>query len=214
MSNHNTCYFLTPEPGGEELIAIAQSMSGMGYNLSYSTKSIVCRLEAREILRDHGARSVLTWGPINEAVLPDNTPRDELLDTLRYQLGRCAAAETLLVIDPYLFPATPDPTYEADLVSLLEPSARAGLRIDIVTKSNRNTALEASVIASLKTMNAAVVVTCKYSNVFHDRFWIADGERGLFVGTSLNGLGRRYAVADYLWEQDARDVAQRHAALP
>jgi hypothetical protein len=33
------------------------------------------------------------------------------------------------------------------------------------------------------------------SSEFHDRFWIADGARGLFVG---NGLGKRYALADYL----------------
>ena len=98
MSDRDTCYFLKPEPGGDELLALAQSLSDMGYSLSCLSKSMVCRLEAKEILREHGARSVLTWGLMNEAVLPDNTPRDELLDTLRYQHGRCAATETLLVI--------------------------------------------------------------------------------------------------------------------
>jgi hypothetical protein len=46
------------------------------------------------------------------------------------------------------------------------------------------------------------------SEKFHDRFWLADGARGLVVGTSLNGLGKRYALVDFMQPSDVRDVVQ------
>ncbi|MEZ5284987.1 MAG: hypothetical protein R2712_09300 [Vicinamibacterales bacterium] len=42
---------------------------------------------------------------------------------------------------------------------------------------------------------------------YHDRFWIADEERGLFVGTSLNGIGKRYCLVDYMAPHDASEIS-------
>lgn len=205
---------MEPDPTGDDLIAVGRTLSEMGINLSYDSVDTACRLEAARMLRDYGARTILASEPLTEAVLPDNTPRDDLLDTLRYQLNRCQASRSLLVVDPYLFPTAPDPKYQADLVSLLSPAAKAGLLIQVATKANGNASLQTSVVADLRAINSTVMPTFKYTNVFHDRYWIADGERGLFVGTSLNGIGRRYAVADYLMEEDARSIASRYAQLP
>ena len=41
----------------------------------------------------------------------------------------------------------------------------------------------------IPTANPSCRLTHRTSNDFHDRLWIADRERGLFVGTSLNGIG-------------------------
>jgi len=58
------------------------------------------------------------------------------------------------------------------------------------------------------------LISTKYSDVFHDRFWIADEVRGVFVGTSLNGIGRRYAIIDYLQQRDVVDIVQRYDQIP
>lgn len=214
MSLPDNCYFLKPEPGGDDLFAVADLLAAKGFELSQSRTSIVARLAAKDLLRDHGPRSLLNWGPLNESVLPDNTPRDVLIDTLRYQLNRCQPTASLLVIDPYLFPSRPDANYRTDLVSLLEPAARAGLRLDIATGQTHNAALMADVLSDLRAINPAVIPTVKLTDDFHDRFWIADGVRGLFIGTSINGIGRRYAIADYLEDEDAIAINARYAAVP
>ena len=48
---------------------------------------------------------------LQEALLPDNTTREDLLDLMRYMVRNIQASAELLIIDPYLFPSTPDPDY-------------------------------------------------------------------------------------------------------
>jgi hypothetical protein len=72
----------------------------------------------------------------------------------------------------------------------------SGIDLEIATKSDRDTALEKAFYNGVTSIRASTNVQTKYTNVFHDRFWIADEERGLFIGTSLNGIGHRYAVSD------------------
>jgi hypothetical protein len=50
-------------------------------------------------------------------------------------------------------------------------------------------------------------VAHRTSNTFHDRFWIDPiSTKGFLCGTSLNGLGKRYALVDHLEPTDAADV--------
>ncbi|MDP1630267.1 MAG: hypothetical protein Q8L66_02470 [Caulobacter sp.] len=208
-----TIYFAEPPLPGDLVLKLAQRLAEQGYSLKQTDEDVLVRLGAGDLLREIGVSKTLRLQLLTEAVLPDNTPRDVLLDTLRYQLAQCAGLHTLLVVDPYLFPAQPDPTYKDDLVSLLRAAASAGLAIEIATKANRNTALQAAVVADIQQINPSITPSFKYTDAFHDRFWIADGARGVFMGTSLNGIGRRYAIADYLAEEDARAIAHRYAAL-
>ncbi len=208
-----TIYFTEPPLPGDLVLELAQRLSEQGYSLNQTDEDVVVRLGTGDLLREIGVSKTLRLQPLTEAVLPDNTPREVLLDTIRYQLAQCKAVHTLLVVDPYLFPAQPDLTYKDDLISLFRAAATAGLAIEIATKANRNTALQAAVVADIQQINPSVSPLFKYTDAFHDRFWIADGERGVFMGTSLNGIGRRYAVADYLAEEDARAIAHRYATL-
>ncbi len=214
MTVPDTCYFLNPKPGGDDLLALGDLLKTAGYELSFLQTTIVARLAAKDLLRQHGPGSLLSWGPLSESVLPDNTPRNVLLDTIRYQLNRCQPTSSLLVIDPYLFPSTPDADYRTDLVSLLKPAVQAGLSLDIATGRRHNAALMADVFADLRAINPVVIPRVKYTDDFHDRFWISDGIRGLFIGTSINGIGRRYAIADYLEEEDAAEIHARYASVP
>ena len=51
-----------------------------------------------------------------------------------------------------------------------------------------------------------IKLVLRTSENFHDRFWIADRSRGLFVGTSPNGIGKRYALADYMDADDVKTI--------
>jgi hypothetical protein len=57
-------------------------------------------------------------------------------------------------------------------------------------------------------MNPHISVEHSKSKYFHDRFWIADDLRGIFVGTSLNGLGKKYALVDNIRDSDTNSIVE------
>ena len=185
-----------------------------GFSLSCIDKRIFVQEEARSLLLEKGCTAILTSQQLNEEVLPDSTPRNAIIDTLRYKIDQCFPSQTLLIVDPYLFPTNPDPDYLADLIQIFDKSLRSCSRLEIATMSNRNTSLERQAHAQISRVNPNILISTKYTNVFHDRLWITDEARGVFVGTSLNGVGRRYAVVDWLSEDDAIEIAQRYRGLP
>lgn len=209
-----TIYFIEPSPNGDYLLDLAQKLSSDGYSLSYTEKEIFLMTEMKQVLLEKGATSILSQQLLTEEVLPDSTPRNAILDTLKYKLNRCAPQQSLHIIDPYLYPTNYDSDYIAYFVQIFKSVMEACNYIKICTLQNRNTNLERQIENAIKNINSQISIENKYSNVFHDRFWIADSERGVFVGTSLNGIGRRYAVIDYLQETDAKEIVQRYNQIP
>jgi hypothetical protein len=205
-------YLIDPPPSVEFLSKLAQHLSLHGHNLSYIGKEILLMESVKQMLLDIGETVIVSRQLLTEEVLPDKTPRAAVLDTLRYKLNRCQPRGTLLIVDPYIYPETPDPDYVADFISVFTDAITACSSLEICTI--KRWPIENELDTAIKALNPRISITKKFSRVFHDRFWIADGSRGLFVGTSFNGLGKRYAVVDYLTEEDAKDIYQRYSQIP
>jgi hypothetical protein len=210
----NYVYFLDPEPDGLTLIEILNLLRQRGFGLSYSTKDVLLMENVKQLLKDQGARQILSRQLLAEEMLPDNAPRALLLDTLNYKLDRCAPKASMLIIDPYLYPDTPDASYENDLMDVLRRVVGKIATLRVATLRNRNASLEGRIDASIRTITPNIRIERKYTNVFHDRFWIADDARRLFLGTSLSGIGKRYALIDYLSDEDANEIVQRYKSIP
>ena len=213
-------FFTNKKLGGEQLMHVLQYLQEHGADAAYANDEDVYFLEkAGRILLEKGATRVLRDAAVlEEAVLPDGIPRSDLADTIRYMLTLMNPKQELLIIDPYLFPTPnpnyPDPNYVAFLESVIGDTLTKIDRLRIVTKTNRHAATEAAFNGMAQGTKAALNIATKYTSAFHDRFWIADGVRGLFVGTSLNGIGKRYSLIDYLRDEDAVDIYARYNALP
>jgi hypothetical protein len=213
-------FFTSQNLGGDQLMHVLQYLQEHGADAGYSNdEDVYFQAKAGRILLEKGATQVLRdAGVLEEAVLPDGIPRSDLADTIRYMLTLMNPEQELLIIDPYLFPAPnphhPDPNYVAYLESIIGETLTKIDRLRIVTKANRHAATEAAFNGMALGKKAALNIASKYTTAFHDRFWIADGIRGLFVGTSLNGIGRRYSLIDYLRDEDAADIYARYNALP
>jgi len=210
----STIYYINPPPDGDYLIELAQRLSTDGYNLSSGEKEILLMTGIKQILLDKGPTAILSQELLTEEVLPDNTPRNAVLDTLKYKLNHCSATRSLHIIDPYLYPSIQDPDYVSDFIKIFEATLRLCSCVSIATKANRNASLERKIENEINKVNPQISILRKYTNVFHDRIWIVDDVRGVFVGTSLNGIGKRYAVIDYLQENDAREIVQRYNQIP
>jgi hypothetical protein len=213
-------FFTTKKLGGEQLMSVLQYLQEHGADAGYSNdEDVYFQAKAGEYLLEKGpTRVIRDAGIIEEAVLPDGAPRSDLAETIRYMLTLMNPAEELLIIDPYLFPTPdphhPDPHYLSSLESIVGATLAKIERLRVVTLTNRHVATEAAFTAMAQGKKAGLNIAFKHTNAFHDRFWIADGVRGLFVGTSLNSIGRRYSLIDYLRNEDTADIYARFNALP
>ena len=213
-------FFVEKELGGDDLLEALHCLAENGGDVGYSNDEDVYFQEraGKMVLEKGGSRIIAESGTLVEAVLPDNTPRSALADTLRYMLKMMNPEKELLIIDPYLFPPSlqnhPDPAYLPYLEMILAPTLTTIDRLRIVTQANRHQPTEAAFAAMAVGRKGGLSIVTKYTNDFHDRFWIGDGSRGLFIGTSMNGIGKRYSLIDYLRNDDSIEIYTRYNALP
>lgn len=213
-------FYTTKKLGGDDLQQILQFLQEKGSEVGFNNDvdHYFQEWAGKNVLEKGASRVIRESGSLNEAVLPDNTPRSALADTVRFMLTLTKPENELLIIDPYLFPtpsaALTAPQYITYLELILGPTLSQINNLRIVTKANRHAATEAAFSAMALGKKAALTITTKYTDDFHDRFWVADGERGLFIGTSLNGIGNRYSLIDYLRNEDTADIYARYNALP
>ncbi|MBZ5763059.1 hypothetical protein LAV84_26320 [Rhizobium sp. VS19-DR104.2] len=52
------------------------------------------------------------------------------------------------------------------------------------------------------------------SDEFHDRYWLdIDSAKGIVVGTSLNGIGKKISMIDYATSADSMEILRLAAHL-
>ena len=67
--------------------------------------------------------------------------------------------------------------------------------------------MKAEVASRLGALTPSITLQHSICNRYHDRFWITSTRsEGLVVGTSLNGLGKRYALVDKLAADDVHSI--------
>lgn len=189
-------------------IALAKALSRLGLEAFIVNRFELIESELRELVLEHGVGYVWRLVRREEAVLPPgpDAARPALLKLVDELLRRLNARESLTVVDPYLLNSRGVPTYLADLLSLLEPAAANVRELRLITLQG----IDHNLFADLKSSLASNFPNCLVKHAvtarYHDRLWIADEARGLFVGASLNGIGRRYAIADYLESVDVQEI--------
>lgn len=55
-------------------------------------------------------------------------------------------------------------------------------------------------------MNNTIEV--RYTDDFHDRFWISNRKKGFYTGTSFNGIGKRISLINLLSEDDVTEIIE------
>jgi hypothetical protein len=209
-----SCNDVPKDPPWEIVLAAADVLKARGYILKSAQEDAYLFGKIRDAILDKGISCFINAIDLKEAVLPDNTAREDLVDNLRYMVRNIQANNELLLIDPYLFPKNGDADY-IPYLGLVFGTAIGNISwLKIATKQDRHGPTEAAFRKMVLDKKPGIIISIKYTEVFHDRFWIADQSRGLFVGTSLNGIGKRYSLVDYLREEDVKDIYARFGALP
>lgn len=140
---------------------------------------------------------------VTEEVLWKNLTDEEKIDKMLEYIERVSETDKgeLIIIDPYLF-RTPKENEETILESIL---LRCNYEKIIAVVENANT--NKSFVQHISNkLNGKLEV--KYSDEFHDRFWICNRTRGFLTGTSLNGLGKKYCSIQEIDNDDVDEIVR------
>jgi hypothetical protein len=193
-------------PDGFDPKALQAALDPLGLMVCLVGRSSLAEAEMRRLVTEQGVSYVWRLVRLQEAVVPQTKHVEPLVRILEGMLAKLAPSQDFVIVDRYLFPRGSEPGYPALLASLLGPVARAVRRIKFITGPRSDSTLLKRVRELLLTEAPSLSVVHDTSDDFHDRFWIADESRGLFLGTSLNGLGKRYALVDYMASHDVREI--------
>jgi hypothetical protein len=193
-------------PDGFDPQALQAAVDPLGMIVCLVERSSLAEAEMKRLLTEQGVTYVWRLVRLQEAVVPQTKHVEPLVRVLESMLAKLAPSQDFVIVDRYLFSKGSDPGYPALLASLLAPIARAVRRIKFITGRRSDSTLLKRVQEFLLAEAPSLSVVHDISDDFHDRFWIADQSRGLFLGTSLNGLGKRYALVDYMAPHDVREI--------
>ncbi len=195
----------------EFLIELTEMLKqrNIGFHL-FNEKSYAIQ-EAQRLLKEKGTSYILSIVELREAVLPKAAPdqRPLLVQILSTQLSGLSPSSSLIIIDPYFFAETKDAKgYMEVFASVFGPIANNINKAIFITNSKFNKDLYNKAHTFLSGTNNNISITHRITEDFHDRFWIVDEARGMFVGTSINGIGKRYALTDYMQEGDVKAIVE------
>lgn len=191
-----------PSPGFDPQ-EVQTALEPLGMTACLIERSSLAEAELKRLLIERGITWVWRLVDLQEAVMPQTQHLEPLVRVLQSMLGRLSPTRDFIIIDRYLFSKGTDAT---TLMSLLAPIVKTVTRIQFITGPRPDPMLLDQVRGSLLAHSSEISVVHSVSDDFHDRFWLADRSRGLFLGASLNGLGKRYALADYIAPNDVLEI--------
>jgi hypothetical protein len=129
--------------------------------------------------------------------------QDQFIPILHRLLAEIALSEKLIITDPFILNSFSN-EYEDFLKRILEPIYPNVKQIIFVISSKYNPVL----FQNLKTHARTHKVRMKFvpKDIYHDRFWLSvskDRIKGVYVGNSLTGVGKKYFFVGLLPDADA-----------
>ena len=193
-------------PSGTLLTSVQEALTPLGVS--------VYLVEERDLIDAAIQRDMprvgVSWfwrrGPLTEAVLPKTNAPQPLIVLLANMLATFSPVSRLVIVDPYFYPRTWDGAYVGRVEAALSQVLSTLVELVIITSTRFEPAVKTAIDQRLSSANPALTIVHRTTEDFHDRFWIADEKSGIFVGTSLNGVGLRYAVTDFLAGWDVLDI--------
>lgn len=118
-------------------------------------------------------------------------------------------AKSLIIVDPYIFSG--EQSSAKQISDELKKSARIGgrslKRIHFIYDPAKVTIAIKNSVKELLASKSVRMTEAKTAEL-HDRVWITDRKRGIVVGTSLNGIGKRAAFLLPLPDPDLKALLE------
>jgi hypothetical protein len=164
------------------------------------------RHEFLEHIAEYGLSSLFNFNIVMEDITsPSMSINDIEKVAIKFIEKLQGAKKKLVIIDPYFFSKSTN-TDVAQLFSRLLSQISSDLEeICFITNGRKNEARS----GILSVIDQKIKVHHVTTDVFHDRYWIdPDNNKGIIMGTSLNGLGNKISLIDRIREEDVAEIAK------
>lgn len=189
---------------------LLETLSELGdYNFSLvSPETRKAEKEWKEWLTKTGLTESYTPPKYREAIGTPYNNQIEIKSLIQQYLDNVVTTDRLLIVDRYIFPQNADSAYADYLMDIIgKYIPKLGEIIFITSADKHNSAMMSHIYNSIKEINPNIDIDFRFTDLFHDRFWISNyNGKGLLMGSSLNGYGKKYALIDYLNIPDVREV--------
>ena len=169
--------------------------------------------KCKQLIKSEGITSLMSMVHLQENIMgrfTDVGHKYLIVAMLRDKLKGLSPSNEIIIVDRYIFPSFRSTEDRKDYLTLFtdifSPTISNIKHMNFITCPKYNTDLFSDFKESLIRLNPELSVVCKTTKEFHDRFWIIDRTKGLFIGTSLNGIGKRYALVDIIRDNDTKDL--------
>lgn len=147
-----------------------------------------------EVINTSGCNEYFT-----EEVLLDNISDDDIINKFNCYLEQIKSeGADLVIIDPYILSGL-DLNYTNTLINILK-KAKAKKYTIITDQNNIDNTCKNNILKEFP--NIEIIYTKK----IHDRFWICNRKTGFYVGTSLNGIGRKLTLINLLKKSEVTTI--------
>jgi len=168
----------------------------------------LCLVKCQDLIKKLGPTALMQMVPLQEKLVQPTPNKSVIVANIQSMLDKLKPSQELVIIDGYIFPQKHDPDYADTVVDVLENVVKGLSKLIFITSRKYDVLLYQDIQNRLKQQNQNIVVDICFTDDFHDRFWIADRKKGMSVGTSLNRIGKKYFLVDYLEDQDVQDIVQ------
>lgn len=201
-------YQFDPPAYHEDVLKICGFAEELGYRFLFRNAGYTLE-EVKARLAEQGPSAFLNVVRLQEDISP-KAPPPTAEEFLTKRLALLAPESELLIIDPYFFTyarRNDADDYAASVARIVAPLLNEQTHLRLVADPNAShQVVRVAVGAALRAAIPNLEIEVIESRDFHDRFWIADRERGLIVGTSLNKIGSKVFLVDKLSASDVNAV--------
>lgn len=136
-----------------------------------------------------------------EEVLLDNIPNNDIVEMYNHYLKKIKSeGEDLIIIDPYILKNS-NSNYINLLLNILK-KAKAKTYTIITNHNNINNTAKNNILKEIPDIK---IISTKR---IHDRFWICNRKTGFYVGSSLNGIGRKLTLINLLKKSEVSTIVK------
>ena len=162
------------------------------------------RDKIKEYITENGISTLYNHHITCDAVFHPGITVDEIEDLVLGFIGKLKGVRNLLITDQYLY------TDNIDCINLFEKimlEICESLETITILINEKKAKLRTEFHRVLKKVSPNIVIKEIITEEFHDRFWIdIDNEKGIVIGTSLNGITKKIGLIDHLSKRDTREI--------
>jgi len=169
------------------------------------------RSHIQQHIIEHGLSSLFYNHLTCDAIMHPGFRTDEIEAIVLGIMSKLEGVRHLLIIDAFFYDDKPD------CLHLLEKIVRSMSskleKVTIITHGKR-VSMRPEMHNVFSTVVPGIQINDVIAEDFHDRYWIdVENVKGVMVGTSLNGIGKKVAMIDHANFADTREIVRLASGL-